>query len=319
MVFSYSFPSTQGSSARVTLWRRLSRLGAISPKSGVHILPGREDCLESFQWLAREVQQQKGECLLMNVESFEGLSDQELMKLFKDKSVKEYLELEESLKQLEKATRGKVPDEERTKLHSEVEKHRRKHAEIARCDFFDAPGGARLTARLASIERALAVEKEAIPEIRKVRIKDFKNKVWVTRPRPHVDRLACAWLIRRFIDESATIRYSKTFKEDELAFDMKEGGAFGHVGNFCTFETMLVAFDWDSSALRTISEIIHEIDLRDSRYLHPETAGIDAILSGWLLNDFSDADLEAHGLALFDGVYADVLRKEKLEQQGKKR
>ncbi|MBL0184906.1 MAG: chromate resistance protein [Candidatus Obscuribacter sp.] len=319
LVFSYSFPSNQGSSARVTLWRRLSRLGAISPKTGVHILPGREDCLESFQWLAREVGQQKGECLLMNVASFEGLSDQELMNLFKDKSEKEYLELEESVKLLEKATREKVSDEERSKLHSEIEKLRRKHAEIARCDFFDAPGGVRLTARLATIERSLAVEKEPTSEIRKVRIKDFKNKIWVTRPRPHVDRLACAWLIRRYIDEKATIRYSKTFNEDELAFDMKEGGAFGHVGNFCTFETMLVAFDLDSSALRTVSEIIHEIDLRDSRYLHPETAGIDAILSGWLLKDFSDAELEMHGLALFDGVYADVLRKEKSEQQGKKR
>ncbi len=76
-------------------------MGAISPKTGVHILPGREDCLESFQWLAREVGQQKGECLLMNVASFEGLSDQELMNLFKDKSEKEYLELEESVKLLE--------------------------------------------------------------------------------------------------------------------------------------------------------------------------------------------------------------------------
>jgi hypothetical protein len=99
---------------------------------------------------------------------------------------------------------------------------------------------------------------------------------------------------------------------------MKEGGAFGHVGNFCTFETMLAAFDLQSPALRTISEYIHEIDLRDSRYLHPEIAGIDAILSGWLLNDFSDAELEAHGLALFDGLHADANRKQKSEQQGKK-
>jgi hypothetical protein len=311
LVFSYSFPSNQGSSARVSLWRRLGRLGAISPKTGVHILPGSEDCLESFQWLASEVQQQKGECLLMNVDSFEGLSDQELINLYKDKSEKEYQELEDSVKQLERATKGKVVDDEKSKLHSEIEKIRQKHADIARCDFFDAPGGLRLTARLASIERSLAAEVAVLPEICKARKKDFKKKIWVTRPRPHVDRLACAWLIRRFIDDRATIRYAKNFKNDELAFDMKTGGAFGHVGNFCTFETMLTAFELDSMALWTIAEIVHEIDLRDSRYHHPEMAGVDAILNGWLLKNFSDAELESHGLALFDGLYADVLRQQK--------
>ncbi len=315
LVFNCSFPSNQGSSARVSLWRRLSRLGAVSPKSGVHILPGREDCLESFQWLLKEVQQQRGECLLMNVESFEGLSDEELIQLFKDRSEKEYLELEESVKELEKSTSDKVADDDKNKLHSEIEKLRRKHTDIARCDFFDAPGGARLTSRLASLERKLSASEHEVPEITKVHIKDFKNKVWVTRPRPHVDRLACVWLIRRFIDDKAKIRYSTKPQKAELSFDMKEDSTFGHVGNLCSLETMITAFDLKDPGLRTLAEIVHEIDLRDSHYLHPETAGVDAILKGWLIRELTDGELEVHGIMLFDGLYADVLRRDSAEKK----
>jgi len=119
---------------------------------------------------------------------------------------------------------------------------------------------------------------------------------------PHVDRLACAWLIRHFINSNAVIRYAQKVKPEEISFDMSEA-AFGHVGNFCSFETMLRAFGLDKPGLRALAEIVHEIDLRDGRYALPETAGVDAILDGWLVLDLSDAELEARGIALFEGLY----------------
>ena len=122
----------------------------------------------------------------------------------------------------------------------------------------------------------------------------------MTRPNPHVDRLACAWLIRRFINPRAQIRYSDAPQPDEVAFDMSRG-PFGHQGNLCTFETMTRAFGLDDPGLRAIAEIVHEIDLRDGRYTRPEVAGIDAVLRGWLTR--SDAEREAHGIALFDGLH----------------
>ncbi|MFN8656844.1 MAG: chromate resistance protein [Candidatus Obscuribacterales bacterium] len=310
LVFTYSLPSSARSSPRVTIWRRLNRLGAISPRGGVHILPDREDCMESFQWLTKEVQQQKGDCLFMRVEAFEGLTDQDLIALFQEKSDKEYSELEESLAELEKKRKSPEDSDEAARLHVEIEKLRKRHSEMSRTDFFDAPGGARIASRLARLERMLG-STAVQPEVARVSIDDFQNKVWVTRPRPHVDRLGCAWLIRRFIDEDAKIKYSNKPTKQEVAFDMKEGGTFGHVGNLCTFETMMLAFDLSEPGLQTVAEIVHEIDLRDSRYLHPETAGVDSILKGWLLKDFSDEQLESHGLALFDGLHADILRKEK--------
>jgi hypothetical protein len=85
-------------------------------------------------------------------------------------------------------------------------------------------------------------------------------------------------------------------------------GEFGHRGNLCTFETMVATFRLDDPILRTIGELVHEIDLRDGRYVHPEIAGLDAVLKGWLLARFSNPELEAHGVALFEGLYAALSR-----------
>src|SRR2546422_11542483 len=82
VVFSYSLPSGGRSSPRVAVWRRLRALGAISPKGGVHVLPARDECVEGLQWLAQEVEQAKGEALILRVERFEGLADARLGELF---------------------------------------------------------------------------------------------------------------------------------------------------------------------------------------------------------------------------------------------
>lgn len=267
--------------------------------------------MESFQWLVKEVQQQKGECLLMKVESFEGLSDRELIDLFIEKSEKEYKELEETLIELEKCGVKKSDSDESNKVHVEIEKLRKRHSEIARCDFFDAPGGPRILARVAKLERSLTKQEDVEVHIPKSSIKKFQKRVWVTRPRPHVDRVACIWLIKRFIDSGATFRYSLTPTEDEVSFDMKEGSTFGHVGNLCSFETIMKSFDLNEPGLATVAEIVHEIDIRDGKYLHPEIAGVDAILKGWQLKELSDSALEAHGVALFEGLHADIVRRER--------
>ena len=125
---------------------------------------------------------------------------------------------------------------------------------------------------------------------------------WVTRERPKIDRIACPWLIRRFVDAGAAIRYAARPKANEIAFDMDEG-EFGHQGNLCTFEVMCLAFVLDDPALRTMAEIVHEIDLNDGRYVRAEIAGIEAILNGWQRTNWPDAEREAQGIAFFEGLY----------------
>lgn len=120
-----------------------------------------------------------------------------------------------------------------------------------------------------------------------------------------MDRLACSWLIRRFIDPAARIEYGAPAAPGDVTFDL-EDAEFGHTGSLCTFETMLRAFELNEAALSIVAQIVHEIDLRDGIYARPETAGIDAILAGWLTANLPDLELERHGGALFDGIYATI-------------
>jgi hypothetical protein len=308
LVFSSTLPSKAPSSPRVALWRRLRRLGAVSPTAGLYVLPAREECLEAFQWLAEEVQHAKGEALVMRVEQFDGLSDTALMERFRQARAEDYATLETQATALEAELHAELTIEERSHLREILERVRRQHAEVARIDFFEAPEGGLLASRLGRIAQTLSAGEQAAAPTDPAALEVYREARWVTRPRPHVDRLSCIWLIRRFINPQAPVRYSPTLEPGEAGFDMP-GGKFTHRGSLCTFETMVRAFGLEDPSLQPMSEIIHEIDLRDGRYAHSETAGIDAVLKGWLLAGLADAELEAHGVALFEGLYADLSRR----------
>jgi hypothetical protein len=282
----------------------------------MHVLPAREECVEALQWLAQEVQQANGEALVMHVERFEGLTDAHLIELFRQARAQDYAELDAQAAALQKRLGPHPSPEERSQGQDALDKLRRRHADIVRVDFFGAPEGALVVSRLASIAQTLAASDGTAANIVPAPMAAYGDKRWVTRPRPHVDRLACIWLIRRFINPTASIRYSLTPEPNEVAFDM-QGGEFGHRGNLCTFETMVATFALDEPSLRAMGEVVHEIDLRDGRYTRPETAGIDAILKGWLLAGFSDAALEAHGIALFEGLYTALAREQKKMASGR--
>ncbi len=305
IVFSYSLPTKPDSRSRVALWRRLRRIGAIAPKSGVYVLPDREDCLEAFQWLAQEVQQAKGESVVMKVEKFEGLPDSELIKSFSEACKKDYDEIHQTIDEFEKQSK-KSPPEQR-KLNEMLEKIQSRFNEVSQIDFFDSSYGKEIATSLVKVQKKMSPSKTDVIALPSLSISDYKNKEWVTRPRPHVDRLACAWLIRRFINQDAKIRYSNTPEPDEIPFDTK-GALFGHYQNRCSFETIVTVFHLEDTALRVMGEIIHEIDLRDAKYFHAQTEGIASILKGWIQAKFSDEKLEEHGIALFEGLYTALSR-----------
>ena len=311
IVFSYSLPTKAASSRRVALWRRLQRLGAVTPKAGVYVLPERDDCVEAFQWLAQEVQQAKGEAVVMRVDRFEGLSDQQLVDLFHDSSREGYLELENKTAEVEKALFTPKSSKSRSELLNRLQRLQKHYAEVARVDFFESVEGARMFAKLRAVEQDLRVRISGSPKVASVSLAEYKNRPWVTRPRPHVDRLACAWLIRRFIDRDAVIRYAAQPEPGDVSFDMREA-VFGHSGNLCTFETMVAAFGLKEPALQVIAEIVHEIDIRDGRYARPETAGIEVILKGWLLQGLPDNELESRGMDLFEALYTAFSRRPSL-------
>jgi hypothetical protein len=298
LVLSYSLPTGPNSSPRVTLWRRLRRLGAVAV-SGVYILPAHDECREAFQWLAQEIRQAQGEALILHVAQVEGLSDTEVIALFHAARRKEYAELETHIATLEEQT----ADDQAS--HSAaldgLERLRRRFAELRHIDYFATPEGVRIETRLNQLALALAPPTQH-QTIVPTAVTAYQGRRWSTRPRPHVDRLACAWLIRRFIDPHATISYTTTPALDDVTFDI-EDGTFTHTGSLCTFETMVRTFGLDNPALQIAAEIVHTIDLRDAQYAHPEIVGIETVLDGWLQLDVSDDEREQWGQALFEGLY----------------
>jgi hypothetical protein len=311
MAFSYSLPSKSSSSPRVALWRRLQRLGAITPKAGVYVLPDRDECVEAFQWLAQEVQQSKGEAVVMRVERFEGLTDPQIIELFRDSCRKKYSEIELEAADVAKAIRATKKSKNNSGILEHLGKLRKKYAEVAQVDFFESAEGASVASQIRNIQQALRQGAVSDPTIASVTLSEYRGKRWVTRPRPHVDRLACAWLIRRFIDPKAAIRYATDPGPDEVTFDMR-GAEFGHIEDRCTFETMLSAFSLNEPALHVVAEIVHDIDIRDGRYARPEIGGIDIILKGWLLAGLPDRELESRGIELFESLYTAFSRRPRL-------
>lgn len=301
IVFSYSLPSQASSGPRVTLWRRLRRLGATSPTSGIYVLPAQEMCVEAFQWLTQEIKQADGQALVMYVQQFEGLSDQQLIDLFREARQEDYAELKVQVTNLAQTIAAEKNIEKYTDFQETLTKLQRQYSDIRRIDYFDSPEGVQLARQLAITAKMLMPITDTPVQIPQVAIEDYKDRIWVTRPKPYIDRLACAWLIRRFINSEATIRYADQPAAEEVAFDMSEA-EFSHTGNLCSFETMIRAFDLDASGLSLLAEIVHEIDLQDERYFHPEITGVEAILKGWAQLDLPDTELEKRGIALFEGL-----------------
>ncbi len=300
LALSYTLPPSLPS-RRVTFWRRLRRLGALQGPGGLYLLPDRADCLEGMQWLVEEIRQVGGEALVARAERIAGLDDVEIKKRFTAARDAEWEQLEKRLPAL---ARSRKNDPAASRKTAESWRSlRREHAELARTDFFPSGRGAALAARLDRLERALTAgaPDDAATAITRASLSAYRGRRWVTRPRPHVDRLACVWLIRRFIDPKARIRYADRPRAGEVRFDMP-GAEFGHGPGRCSFDTLLAAFGFEDPALVAVAGIVRSIDLGEP-LLHPAAEGVAAVLDGWRAGDWSDAELERHGTALFEGLY----------------
>ena len=132
-------------------------------------------------------------------------------------------------------------------------------------------------------------------------------KIWVTREHVQIDRIASAWLIRRFIDASARFKFvpgrSYAPRSGEVRFDMFEG-EYTHEGDRCTFEVLLQRYGLTDRALVAIGEIVHDIDLKDGKFGHAETRGIAALINGLTKAGLPDAKRIEQGRTLFDNLYA---------------
>ena len=130
--------------------------------------------------------------------------------------------------------------------------------------------------------------------------------IWATRRHVHIDRTACAWLIRRFIDPDAQFVFVDDPDEvpaDATPFDMR-GVELGHRDGGCSFETMLARYQLNDPALERIGQVVHEADIGDERYDAPEAAGIDTLLRGLALSARDDQHMIDQTAQLYDALYA---------------
>jgi hypothetical protein len=139
----------------------------------------------------------------------------------------------------------------------------------------------------------------------RVNAKEYKNRIWVTRPRPGVDRCASAWLIRRAIDSKARFTFSPEDRvpAGAVPFDMFHEEGFGHRGDDCTFETLEKQFRVRDARVTVIGQIIHDADLLDERFGRKEGYGVDEILKGWARQGIPDDKLLERGMELVEGLY----------------
>jgi hypothetical protein len=298
------------SSLRVRVWRRLRSLGAVPLKRTAYLLPDTPERYEDFQWLAQEIQRAGGDATLVRVHQIENVSREDVVRLFHEPRDHEYRQLAARYRKLLQNTDRKSAATS-TRVQEELAKLANDHQRIRDIDFFDAPGGA----EVRRLEEAIAMrtrrpESPRPEEPPPLDLTNLRGRRWVTRPRPHVDRIASAWLIKRFIDAEAVFVFAPPaeFPKDAIPFDAP-GVELSHQGEDCTFETLVKRARLRDRRLIRLAEVVHEADLRDGKYPHEEARGIDVAIRALLAASADDHQVLAHGMTLFEGLYVTTSRK----------
>jgi hypothetical protein len=303
---------------RVKIGRRLQRLGAAPIKNSVYALPRSEQSYEDFEWVVREIVEGGGEASVCEARFVEGLSDAEVEALFNLAREADYLELAGEARRLQSMpSRTQKTEEGKEELESSIARLRKRLAEIESIDFFAATGRDTVEALLSTLEKRLKASANPSSEhgdapAARLSIEKVQARTWVTRKGIHVDRMASAWLIRRFIDQDARFKFvpGKGYRPeaDELRFDMFEA-EFTHQGDRCTFEVLLQRFALSEAALKQIAEIVHDIDLKDGKFGREDALGLDRLIAGIAMANPEDEKRLAEGAAVFNSLYEYFRRK----------
>jgi hypothetical protein len=270
---------------RAKVGRRLQKLGAVAIKNSVYVLPANEQTREDFQWVAREIVNEGGEATLCTASFIEGLRDDQVEALFLAARDADYAQLAEEAREIvrELPSRLARDDERRPQLEADLARLRKRAGEIAAIDFFSGSGRVNAESAMEALERKLRRNEKGPSETPSLGSSDYRGRTWVTRKNVHVDRIASAWLIRRFIDPAAKFKFvpgqGYRAAEEELTFDMYEG-TFTHVGDACTFETLVDRFGLTQPGLSAIAEIVHDIDVKDGKFARAEAPGVAALIAG---------------------------------------
>src|SRR6267143_298431 len=286
---------------RVAIWRKLKKSGAIQIQTSTYVLPDEPARYESFQWLTQEIRTAGGDATLVRAREIEGLPTEKLIELFKTARAKEYATLRELLRGLghRRKTRSSSTSADK------IDRVRKQFRDIRQTDFFNCPRAQDVEMRWRKMERTQPTE-TAFPRMVS---RDYRGRTWVTRPRPEIDRVGSAWLIRKFIDPKAKFIFAKKVPVNgrAVSFDMLDA-EFSHRRDDCSFETLVKQFRVQDKIIHKIGEMIHDADLDDDKFERNECIGIDRVLKGWAREGIYDQEILRRGLQCFDALQAFLRR-----------
>jgi hypothetical protein len=294
LLLIFSLP-VKRASERVQVWRNLKRHGAMPLRSSGYVLPNNATNQERFEWLAAAIRKYKGEASVVQVHAIDDLPSEALIQRFVDARSRDYRPLVRELQKIRPTSKASS---------GQVARLRKRFQEIAAIDFFTSPLRGRIEILLDRLDsrNRLPAEKTLPGRIKK----EYVDRTWMTRPRPGIDRVSSAWLIRRFIDAKAKFLFGSNPRQHSQAipFDMFQNGVgFGHRGEDCTFETLCKEFRIRDRRVATIAQIIHDADLSDGKFGRVEGLGLDRVLIGWAQQGVSDEELLRRGMELIAGLY----------------
>jgi hypothetical protein len=293
LLLAFSLPR-KGASFRVAVWRKLQRYGSLPLGNSGYLLPNSAGNREKFEWLATAIRGAQGEASVLEVQSIDNYSSSQLTKRFSAARSRDYRDLLKALRSAASPSK---------KSPAYIARLRLRFQEIVSIDFFGSPLREQVDQTLLAMQERQSTL--ASPDLGKVLRSEYRNRKWVTRPRPGVDRVLSAWLIRKFIDPKARFVFSSENEKPTGAvpFDMYEGGGFGHRGDDCTFETLTKAFRIRDTRIAVMGQIVHDADLFDEKFGRNEGFGIDEVMKGWARQNLSDEELLKRGMQLAEGLY----------------
>lgn len=296
-MLAFTLPARRASQ-RVEVWRKLQRYGAVPLGNSGYLLPNNPSNRERFEWLAQMIRKHAGDASVVSIQSIDNLSTAQLVTRFTESRTRDYQELIREAQRLFSVARHKRPPGRMGRL-------RQRFWEIVEIDFFGSPLQNRVKELFARADAMPAVAEKSP----KTNPKAYLGKLWVTRPRPGIDRSASAWLIRQFIDKKARFAFAQEggVPRDAVPFDMFQGG-FGHRGADCTFETLRKEFRLHNAKVVAIGEMVHDADLNDGKFGRKEAFGVDEVLKGWARKDTTDKELLERGMEMIEGLYHSVSR-----------
>ena len=305
LLLVHQLPATP-TKLRVRTWRRLQQLGAVAVKQAVYVLPDTPESREDFEWLRSEITSAGGEAVVFAADGIDAWSDDALVEEFRRARQEAYAALAQDV---ERAVRRlpKARHLRRARAPRILNALRERLTALERVDFFGSAGRDRVARLLVELEERTSERRRGggARGARTGSAENPVNRLWITRPRPGVDRMSSAWLIRRFVDPQARFGFAadrEGVPANAMAFDMF-GVELSHQGGGCTFETLCTVFGIGGPAIERIAQIVHDLDLKDARFEAPEAPTLGAVIEGLRLSTPDDDALLAQGIALFESLY----------------